>query len=388
MPRKLLVLALAITSLSACSHIYKPEPSNFISKPLPKSEAFYSCDNSNEENCTPSNQKEVKESVLATESAQLPEGISLKTVTKLATKSEKIAPSTTTTTVASTKKITTFPETKTELMGTSNKTIQKNGIKVVAEFSTTAVPKIKQPDTAVSNSPTIFNVQHSSTNDKRKICLDTPAKNRLALHPNWDNLKKIEINKAIFKQLFISEPPANDITALNNILFEDGEVEPFDNSEESATDKRNYVPNQTQQTRWSHAMSGNYINYRSLIEEIAEQTQVDPALLHAIIQAESSYNPHARSRRGAVGLMQLMPATARRFGAKNLTDPTANVYAGARYLRYLLEIFDNNKKLALAGYNAGEYAVKRYGNKIPPYRQTQKYVNKVMSLYEAHRNNM
>jgi hypothetical protein len=384
MPRKL-VLALAITSLSACSHSYKPESNHFISKPLPKSVTFYCGDNFNEENCTPSNQKEVKKSVPAIESAQLPKGTFLKT----ATEPEKIVPSTTTVKVAELK-TTPVSKTKTDRIGTSNETIRNHNVKEVAEFPI-VFTKSNQPSTAVSNSPTIFNAQHSNTSDKRKICLDTnqPAKNRLALHPNWDSLKKIDINKAIFKQLFINEPLADDIAALSDFWFDGDEVKTFDNSEKPAAEKRDNTPNPTPKT-WSRAIKRHkdYENYRSLIEEIAEQTQVDPALLHAIIQAESSYNPHARSSRGAVGLMQLMPATARRFGAKNLTDPVANVYAGARYLRYLLELFDNNKKLALAGYNAGEYAVKRHGNKVPPYRQTQKYVNKVMSLYEAHRNNM
>ena len=373
MPRKKLVLALAITSLSACSHIYKPEPNNFISKSLPKPLTFCG-DNSNRENCTLSNQKEVNKSVLATQLARLPKGSSLKTVTEL----KKNVPSTATSKVADSN----FSKTKI-----SNGTTQN---KEVAEFST-AFNKDNQPDTAVSNSPTIFNIQYPDTNDKRKICLDTnqPTKNRLALHPNWDSLKKIEINKTIFKQPFINEPLQDDIVTLSNIRFDGDKVITSEDSEDSTTKQRDNAPNQTRETRFrAIKLPRNYESYRSLIAEIAEQTQVDPALLHAIIQAESSYNPHARSSRGAVGLMQLMPATARRFGAKNLTDPIANVYAGARYLRYLLELFDNNKKLALAGYNAGEYAVKRHGNKVPPFRQTQKYVNKVMSLYEAHRNKM
>ncbi|EDN66158.1 Lytic transglycosylase, catalytic [Beggiatoa sp. PS] len=84
--------------------------------------------------------------------------------------------------------------------------------------------------------------------------------------------------------------------------------------------------------------------------------------------------------------MQLMPATARRFGVTNRRDATANVYGGARYLRHLLNLFNNNLKLALASYNAGENAVKRYGNKIPPYRETKNYVKKVMRLYKANQN--
>ena len=126
-------------------------------------------------------------------------------------------------------------------------------------------------------------------------------------------------------------------------------------------------------------------DYQSLIQEVAASTSLEPALLHAVIQTESAFNPKAISPKGAVGLMQLMPATAKRFGVTDRTDATSNVYGGARYLRYLLGLFNNNMKLALAGYNAGENAVKRYGNKIPPYRETKGYVKKVMRLYRAYK---
>jgi len=126
-------------------------------------------------------------------------------------------------------------------------------------------------------------------------------------------------------------------------------------------------------------------DYQSLIQEVAASTSLEPALLHAVIQTESAFNPKAVSPKGAVGLMQLMPATAKRFGVTDRTDATSNVYGGARYLRYLLGMFNNNMKLALAGYNAGENAVKRYGNKIPPYRETKGYVKKVMRLYRAYK---
>ena len=386
MQRKL-VMAFAITSLSACSHTYKPEQISFINKPLRTQAIFHSCTHSNEENCTHANLDELNRSISSTERTQLPKKTFLDT--KKATALERIISPQTTVEVAEQTTITS-PKTQANSIESDNRIIKPKGVKAVAEFSAT-VHHTQSPDTVDSNSPTIFNTQPLNTSGGSKICLGTTpsAKKRLALHPNWDNLKKIEINKDIFKHLVISESLAEDIAALNKILFDEVEVETPDSSNSSATGERNNDPNQTNKTRF-HAIKlhGNYKNYRSLIQKIAEQTQVDPALLHAIIQAESSYNPRARSPRGAVGLMQLMPATGRRFGAKNLTDPTANVYAGARYLRYLLEIFDNNKKLAIAGYNAGEYAVKRHGNKIPPYKQTQKYVNKVMSLYEAHRDNM
>ena len=122
-------------------------------------------------------------------------------------------------------------------------------------------------------------------------------------------------------------------------------------------------------------------NVRRWIAEAAQRHQVPAALLHALITIESVYDPNAVSRAGAVGLMQLMPATARRYGVYNRRDPTANLNAGTRYLKDLLTRFDNDVELALAGYNAGEKAVEKYDNQIPPYEETQEYVRKVLKLY-------
>ncbi len=119
------------------------------------------------------------------------------------------------------------------------------------------------------------------------------------------------------------------------------------------------------------------------IGEMAREHRVPEALLHAVITVESAYDPNAVSRAGAVGLMQLMPATANRFGVFNRHDPFANLSGGTRYLRHLMDLFDNNLNLALAGYNAGENAVKKYGNQIPPFDETQNYVRKVLELYRA-----
>lgn len=131
-----------------------------------------------------------------------------------------------------------------------------------------------------------------------------------------------------------------------------------------------------------------YKKYASAIEKIAHKVNLPPALLHAVVQVESAYNPKARSNKGAMGLMQLMPATAKRYGVTNRTDPVANLNGGARYLRDLLTMFNENLSLALAAYNAGENAVKRYGNTIPPYRETRHYVKKVKKLYHQHLSNL
>lgn len=118
-----------------------------------------------------------------------------------------------------------------------------------------------------------------------------------------------------------------------------------------------------------------------LIEEAANAHQLRPALVHAVIRAESAYRADAVSSKGAVGLMQLMPATAARYGVSDRHDPEQNLRGGSAYLRDLLVLFDHDLQLALAAYNAGENAVIRYGNAIPPYRETQNYVRKVIRFY-------
>jgi soluble lytic murein transglycosylase-like protein len=124
--------------------------------------------------------------------------------------------------------------------------------------------------------------------------------------------------------------------------------------------------------------------YAPLVAEAARRHEVEPALLHAVITAESAYNAKAVSPKGAAGLMQLMPATARRLGVANVYDPDQNIQGGAQYLKELLERFDNDLSLTLAAYNAGEHAVARYGNRVPPYRETRGYVTRVLGLYRKY----
>ncbi|WP_211462949.1 lytic transglycosylase domain-containing protein [Collimonas silvisoli] len=121
--------------------------------------------------------------------------------------------------------------------------------------------------------------------------------------------------------------------------------------------------------------------FKNMVEDAARQHGLDPNLLHAMIQVESGYNPRALSPKGARGLMQLTPATARRFGVSNAFNPRENIRAGAEYIQWLLKLFQGDIKLALAGYNAGEQAVIRAGYRIPNYSETQKYVPKVLANY-------
>jgi hypothetical protein len=119
--------------------------------------------------------------------------------------------------------------------------------------------------------------------------------------------------------------------------------------------------------------SGTTHSIDEAVERIAAQHSLPAQLIHSVIKVESNYNPGATSPKGAQGLMQLIPSTARRFGVANVFNPLENIQGGARYLRYLLDLYAGDSKLALAAYNAGEGAVARYGG-VPPYRETQNYL--------------
>ena len=129
-----------------------------------------------------------------------------------------------------------------------------------------------------------------------------------------------------------------------------------------------------------------HLPYAGEVAVAARSTNLDPALVHALIFVESGHRQQAVSPKGAVGLMQLMPATASRYGVKApATSHQDNLRAGTRYLRDLLDLFENRLDLALAAYNAGEGAVKRYGNRIPPFAETRSYVPSVMEKYKELR---
>jgi len=124
--------------------------------------------------------------------------------------------------------------------------------------------------------------------------------------------------------------------------------------------------------------------YDSLISEFSKKYQVDFALIKAMIRAESGFNPFAVSRKGAKGLMQLMPETASRMNVSNILNPRENIEGGVRYFKYLLSLFDNDIRLSLAAYNAGENLVGELRS-IPPYRETVDYIKKVLSYYQSYR---
>ncbi len=121
---------------------------------------------------------------------------------------------------------------------------------------------------------------------------------------------------------------------------------------------------------------------RTLVDTVASRNQLSPALIHAVIAAESRYDAKAVSAKGAIGLMQLLPATGRRFGARDLFSAEQNVTAGAGYLRWLMGLFDGDLELVLAAYNAGEQAVINAGCRVPAYPETQAYVKRILQNLE------
>jgi soluble lytic murein transglycosylase-like protein len=133
--------------------------------------------------------------------------------------------------------------------------------------------------------------------------------------------------------------------------------------------------------RYDQQLLAKATQYDAIIEHAAVSSAVEPNLLRAVIVVESGFNSRAVSKRGAVGLMQLMPATASRFGVSNRYDARQNVHAGARYLKFLIDHFGHDIRLALAAYNAGEDAVERNGGQIPPFTETMAYVPRVLKIY-------
>ncbi len=137
--------------------------------------------------------------------------------------------------------------------------------------------------------------------------------------------------------------------------------------------------------RISPAMLARSVEFDEIIDTAAKQTSVEASLLRAVIVVESAFNPDAVSIKGARGLMQLMPATARAYGATDVDDPAQNVHAGARYLRDLIGRYKNDLELVLAAYNAGETAVEKHGRRIPPFAETRDYIPRVLRVYNSLR---
>jgi hypothetical protein len=172
------------------------------------------------------------------------------------------------------------------------------------------------------------------------------------------------------------------------LFFRGGES--FDTSSGVPTPRAVAVPTVPHKLIAFFEISPSYKQVKHHLREASKTHGIDYELLKALIATESGFDPRAVSPKGAVGLMQIMPATAERYGvtsdkkmavSKKLTDPRTNIKTGARYLRYLIDLFPGRLELALAAYNAGEGAVQKAGNKVPNFRETQNYVKTVMQLY-------
>lgn len=150
---------------------------------------------------------------------------------------------------------------------------------------------------------------------------------------------------------------------------------------------KGWEPQKTGSIRYKN-LEKNRKKHSGTIDYMAKRYNLPKSLIHAVITAESAYDAEAVSRAGAVGLMQLMPGTAKRYGVNNRHNPYENINGGTKYLRDLLLMFDNNLRLALAAYNAGEGAVKKYDNTVPPYKETQNYVKKVIAFYNKYKQSM
>jgi hypothetical protein len=174
-----------------------------------------------------------------------------------------------------------------------------------------------------------------------------------------------------------SPPPRTAECSQIVILVDDQGRRIYINAQEQAgPGTRDLAPN-----RRSFLLSARDPELATLIQKAADRHQVDPDLIHAIVHVESGYDSRAVSSKGAIGLMQLIPATARRFGVEDPFDPRQNIEGGTSYLQYLLGLFDGNLALSLAAYNAGENSVLREGG-IPPFPETREYVRKVRSIYQ------
>ena len=188
------------------------------------------------------------------------------------------------------------------------------------------------------------------------------------------NSKKLLTNNLKTSQTTIYKSQANDIISFSDQKPEDiaYEVLRFDC----------YACNPNSKVDW-HSVALNTNDYVNLINHAANKNKIDPALLRALIHAESAFVPKALSRQGAQGLTQLMPASAKDMGVNNAFDPKQNINGGAKYLALMLKKFNGDTRLATAAYNAGPNAVKKY-NGIPPYVETQVYVDRVQILFNRY----
>ncbi len=210
----------------------------------------------------------------------------------------------------------------------------------------------------------------------------------MASVPPWGLNLKVPISTGLFVRLAFSTallvgvaaPAQAQIYTWRDI---NGNLVLSDKPREGSVAKTFAVPKAERVRATRFVASDRVRAYDDLIVEHSRLQSIRPSLVRAVIQVESGFNPRAVSPKGALGLMQLMPATARLFRVSNAFDPQENVRAGVAYLRQLLDRYDGNEELALAAYNAGPGAVDRHGQSVPPYRETQSYVSRISEMAGA-----
>jgi Transglycosylase SLT domain len=219
-----------------------------------------------------------------------------------------------------------------------------------------------------------------------------------------EQMRKSVLLAILFTLLFTISAAAQNTYKFDNFSFENGvrvqlPAPPVTRSSDKVgrklTSSRNFkysppagalvhLTSQNINSSMGEFTTGN-LDVDNFIVDSGKRNSVDPLLLYSIMHQESSFKPRAMSYKGARGLMQLMPPTAGRFGVTNIWDPKQNIEGGARYMRFLLDLFAGDVNLALAGYNAGEGAVIKYGYSIPPYSETQEYVRRIGRRYSLIR---
>jgi soluble lytic murein transglycosylase-like protein len=235
-------------------------------------------------------------------------------------------------------------------------------LSIVFVFSTSAQPNLKSAD--ISDTIIDVKVAPEATETKNELVRIT------------DNITEVKT------PVKTAESSKKTIEASDKTAATDkAEVKPNDSNAAGKQSSSASVFRMFENTSLGTFTTGD-ATIDSYIEAACARYNVDPLLIYAQMNQESSFKLKATSNKGASGLMQLMPATALRFGVRNIYNPKQNIEAGVKYMRWLLDKFGGDVRLALAGYNAGEGSVMKYGNRIPPYRETRSYVARITAHYQ------
>lgn len=268
---------------------------------------------------------------------------------------------------------------------------------VVCMISISAIAQADMLKCVIKKSPAITNYFDATDNKERAKCLTKPV---TVVTSSGQKLKKHYRRSATAYTTQKSLAQFEPLTAAKNVkpmgcnssggtVKVNGRVFHLDPSalcRKYGAKGKGSITAGTKHVKLSRVNNNFRRKIAGYVNKTARKHGMDPAFIHAIISAESAYKPNATSHVGAMGLMQLMPFTAKRFGVTNAYDPYQNIEAGTKYLKILYKEF-GSLELAAAGYNAGEGAVRKYNRSIPPYKETRKYVPKVMAYYRRYRQN-